>query len=105
MAQVTIPPTDQARTVFRRLGYTLSGDGPEFVAERKWRSVRVTALCVEDADRPDAYLGGDGDLQCFVTWRECADELRDRLAGLRPDVDWAIIGVDGDGNHEVHVAT
>lgn len=105
MAQVTIPPTQQARTVFQRLGYTLTGDGPEFVAERKWRSVRVTALCVEDVERPDAYLGADGDLQCFVTWSECASALRDRLTGLAPDAEWAIIGVDDEGDHEVHVAT
>jgi hypothetical protein len=104
MAQVTIPPTDQARAVFERLGYSLSGDGPEFVAQRKWRSVRVTALCVEDAERPNDYLAGDGDLQCFVTWTECAAALRDRLASLSPDLDWAIVGVDDDGNHEVHMA-
>lgn len=104
MAQVTIPPTDQARAVFERLGYSLTGDGPEFVAERKWRSVRVTALCVDDAERPDDYLGDAGDLQCFVTWAECATALRDRLASLGPDLEWAIVGVDADGNHEVHVA-
>lgn len=90
--------------MFQRLGYTVSGDGPEFVAERKWRSVRVTPLCVEDAERPGEYLGDGTDLQCFVTWTECAAALRDRIAGLAPGGDWAIIGVDHDGNHEVHTA-
>lgn len=105
MAQVTIPPTDHARSVFERLGYSLTGEGPEFVAERKWRSVRVTALCVEDATRPDDYLADDGDLQCFVTWTECASALKDRLTRLAPNLEWAIVGVDDDGNHEVHSAT
>jgi hypothetical protein len=72
MATVTTPPTDRARTIFSDLGYTVSGDGDEFRAERKWRVVRVTAL-TDPETTPD-----DGELRCFVTWNENASELRRR---------------------------
>lgn len=88
--------------MFERLGYAVSGDGPEFVAERKWRSVRVRTLCPEGAERTDALPEEDADMQCLVTWKEDAGKLRDRLVERAPDGEWAIIGVDDDGNHEVH---
>lgn len=98
----TIPPSQEARSVFERLGYAISGDGPEFVAERKWRSVRVRTLCSEDARRADSLAGEYTGMQCLVTWMECVDDLRDRLLERSPDGEWAIIGVDDEGNHEVH---
>lgn len=98
----TIPPSEEARSVFERLGYAVSGDGPEFVAERKWRSVRVRTLCSEDARRASLASEYSG-LECLVTWMECVDDVRERLPE-RPDGEWAIIGVDDEGNHEVHHA-
>ncbi|QKY20223.1 hypothetical protein B4589_007470 [Halolamina sp. CBA1230] len=99
----TVPPNEEARSVFERLGYAVSGDGPEFVAERKWRSVRVRTLCAEDAARPVEFDGEYG-LECLVTWTECVDELDEHLAERSPDGELAIIGVDDDGGYEVHKA-
>jgi len=99
MAPASIPPTTEARDVFRELGYTVSEDGREFVAERKWRRVLVTVLCLDDDDL-DPYLADGGDtprLRCFVTWRENAGDLRDRLVSKKPPYDWAVIGIEDDG--------
>jgi len=89
--------------VFERLGYAVSGDGSEFVAERKWRSVRVRSLS-PGADGGDLLPDADAGLHCLVTWMEHVDELREQLLDRQPAGDWAIIGVDDDGNHEVHQA-
>ena len=93
---VSMPPVDEARTVFRDLGYTVDGDGHELRAQRKWRTVHVTA--VEDVDRCTLADGGDptDGYRCFVTYREHATELLDRLESLELPFDWALIGVDGD---------
>jgi len=95
MATVSTPPTERAKTIFDDLGYTVSGDGEEFRAERKWRVVRVTAVTGSD-ETPD-----DGDLRCFVTWNEYASELRNRLRRNDPEYEWAIIGVRESGDYEV----
>ena len=97
MAPVTMPPVEEARAIFRRLGYEVSGDGPELLAERKWRTVRVTAT----ASRSDVLADGgtcEGDyrLQCFVTWAEETGELAGRLRRSAPDFEWAVIGVESD---------
>lgn len=99
----TVPPNEEARSVFERLGYAVSGDGPEFIAERKWRSVRVRTLCAEDATRP-TRLEREYGLECLVTWAECVEELNEQLSEQSPEGEWAVIGVDDDGNHEVHRA-
>ena len=99
MAPASIPPTTEARDVFRELGYTVSEGGREFVAERKWRRVLVTVLCMEDDDL-DPYLTDGGDtprLRCFVTWRENAADLRDQLTSKKPPYDWAVIGIEDGG--------
>ncbi|WP_132059954.1 DUF7116 family protein [Halorussus amylolyticus] len=96
MAPVSTPPAEQARSIFTDLGYTVSrDDGDEFRAERKWRSVSVTALA-DPADAP-----ADGDMRCFVTWEEYAPELRRKLRHLDPEYEWAIIGVHECGDYEV----
>ncbi|VTT86520.1 hypothetical protein DM2_2558 [Halorubrum sp. DM2] len=99
MATASIPPTTEARDVFRELGYTVSEGGREFVAERKWRRVLVTVLCLDDDDL-DPYLADGGEtprLRCFVTWRDRAADLQDRLVSAKPPYDWAVIGIDHDG--------
>jgi len=99
MATASIPPTTEARDVFRELGYTVSEGGREFVAERKWRRVLVTVLCLE-TDDIEPYLADGGDaprLRCFVTWRERAGDLRDSLVSRKPPYDWAVIGIEADG--------
>ena len=60
MGVVSTPPTEAARSIFTDLGYTVSGSGREFSAERKWRVVAVTA-----ADE-STELPKSGDLRCFV---------------------------------------
>ncbi|QHS17563.1 DUF7116 family protein [Halopenitus persicus] len=104
MAPVSMPPTTEARAVFRELGYTVDGDGSEFVAERKWRRVLVTPVCADDATDPEPYLADGGEtprLRCFVTWRRAATDLRDHLLRLKPPFDWAVIGVDDEGEFDV----
>jgi hypothetical protein len=65
----------------------------------------VTALDADEASsvRPVRTDGGTSDvhLRCFVTWMAATAELHDRLVSLEPDYDWAVVGVDGDGQHEV----
>lgn len=89
--------------MFRRLGYAVDGDGTRFRAKRKWRTVDVTSLCADDAKRPGVVVGGaDGDeLRCFVTWKECVDDLTAYLRELAPDYEWAVIGVDGSEEFDV----
>lgn len=101
MAPVTIPPVERARSIFSDLGYTVSGEGTELRAERKWRTVHVTALDADSATDERALADGGTDernLRCYVTYREITGELRDRLDRADPPFEWAIIGVDTDGD-------
>lgn len=90
------PPVDEARSIFDDLGYTVSGDGRQFRAERGWKVVTVTAT-----EGPPADPAGDGGLHCFVTWRDAADGLRRRLARADPDGEWAVIAVEDGADYEV----
>jgi hypothetical protein len=96
-----MPPVEEARAIFRRLGYEVSGNGPELLAERKWRTVRVTALG-GDADRVVADGGTVHEegyrFQCFVTWTDRTGELVDHLRSAAPDCEWAVIGVTDDSD-------
>lgn len=101
MAPVTMPPVEEAREVFRRLGYDVEENGGDLRAERKWRTVHVTALDAEEASSP-RELRADGGrseyrFRCFVTWMEAAGDLRDRLANADPAYEWAVIGIEDDG--------
>lgn len=98
MATVTTSLAEKAETVFTDLGYVVDRDGREIRAQRKWRSVQVTPV-----DTP-TEAPASGDLRCFVTWEDRADELRDRLASCEPDYEWAVIGVEESGEYEVHHA-
>ncbi|MFQ3475417.1 hypothetical protein HKK80_04035 [Halonotius sp. F2-221B] len=105
MATVTIPPAEEARDVFKRLGYAIEERGSEFVAERKWRRVQVTPLCADDAKAPDEIVaygdGGGPRLRCFVTWMDATEELQSYLQSAKPPYDWAIIGIESDGEFQV----
>jgi len=94
MGPVTTSLGEQARTIFTDLGYTVTDDGEEFRAERDWKSVRVT-VTEDPAETPDS-----GRLRCFVTPREQAPTLRERLQRDDPEYEWAIISVD-DEDYEV----
>lgn len=87
----------RARTIFDELGYTVSGEGPEFLAEREWKVVHVTATAEEDA-RPT-----DDGLHCFVAPSDRVPALRRHLDRTDPGCEWAVIGVDGD-DYEVERA-
>ncbi|WP_299331901.1 DUF7116 family protein [Haloplanus sp.] len=101
MAPVTMPPIEEARDIFRRLGYSVKDDGGELRAERKWRTVHVTALDADEASSPRTLRADGGRaeyrLRCFVTWMTAAGDLRDRLSRLDPAYEWAVIGVEDDG--------
>jgi hypothetical protein len=94
-----MPPVEEARAIFRRLGYEVSGDGPELLAERKWRTVCVTATTSDDdrllADGGTAH-NHDYRFQCFVTWATETGDLVDRLRRTAVSGEWAVIGVERD---------
>lgn len=96
MGTGSTPPIEQARSIFSDLGYTISGEGREFDAERKWRVVRVTATADGEAPTDDA-----AEYRCFVTWVEHLPALERRLLRDDPSYEWAIIAVDRDGDYEV----
>jgi hypothetical protein len=106
MAPITVPPIEEAKRIFTRLGYDVTGDGTDLTAERKWRTVRVTAtngddggtLAAETRDdagpESDAGPEGDAGYRCFVTWADAAEPLFDRLRRTDTEYEWAIIGID-----------
>jgi hypothetical protein len=100
-----MPPVEEAKTIFSRLGYVVSGEGTELRAERKWRTVHVTAVDGDTATSGRCPIADGGHteehLRCFVTWEESATALRDSLRRLRPGYEWAIIGVGDAGDYEV----
>ncbi|MEM4782418.1 MAG: hypothetical protein QXG03_12780 [Halalkalicoccus sp.] len=92
MGPVSIPPVEQARSIFSELGYTLSGDGSEFRAEREWKVVHVTAT----TDESETSIPDSGSLRCFVTYKDAADSLVRRLSEFKPDYEWAVISITED---------
>lgn len=99
MGTVTTHLASQARTIFDDLGYTVSEDGEEIRAERKWRVVQVTPM-PEPTDAPT-----NGEFRCFVTRAGQCTALKQRLASQNVRYEWAIISVEDDGSYEVCDAT
>jgi len=66
----------------------------ELLAERKWRVVHVTFSYPEE-------VPAEGEFRCFVTRSEEATSTSRRVAMADPDYEWAVIGVDDDGEYEV----
>jgi hypothetical protein len=95
MRAVTKPLDEQARSIFADLGYEVQSRGTELLAERKWRSVQVTTVAADD-ETPES-----GDYRCFVAWRDDVDAVADRLRRADPCYEWAVLGVDEDGDYEV----
>jgi len=96
MATVTTPLAEKAEAIFTTLGYEVTGTGSELRAQRKWRTVHVTAM--GKPERPPT----DGDFRCFVTWADRTEEIRRHLRGADLDYQWAVMGVDESGEYEVH---
>ena len=94
MGAVTTSLAAQAESIFADLGYSVSKRETELLAERKWRVVHVTLSF------PDS-VPSDGDFRCFVTRSEEATSACRRVAMEDPDYEWAVIGVDDDGEYEV----
>ncbi|WP_396612181.1 hypothetical protein ACH9L7_02530 [Haloferax sp. S1W] len=108
MAQASMPPVQEARSIFGNLGYTVKGDGPDMLAERKWRTVQVTAMGSREASECQPVLTDGGEeaqyrLRCFVTWSDHAEALRQRLRGVDLPYEWAIIGVSNKGGDDYQV--
>jgi hypothetical protein len=95
MGTVSSPLRQQAQSIFRDLGYSVSGAGTDLRATRKWRVVHVTPM-PEPREPPTA-----GDLRCFVTWAESVPAIESHLLRADPDYEWALVGVDADGDYEV----
>lgn len=94
-----VPPVEEAKRVFSRLGYAVeeSGDG-DLRAERKWRTVRVTAL---GSNVGDALDDAEESLRCFVAWRDHAGDALDHLERADLSAEWALIGVAEDGAFDI----
>jgi hypothetical protein len=95
MGTVTTSLRRQAQSIFSDLGYSVSSEGGDLRAERKWRVVYVTPM-PEPRDPP-----ATGDLRCFVTWSDHVPALERRLRRADPDYEWAVIGVREGGDYEV----
>lgn len=95
MGAVSTSLVEAARSIFTDLGYEVSDDGDELVAERKWRTVHVTT-----ADPDEAATHGQ--LRCFVARGGEAADVRSRLLADEPDYDWAVIRVDEDDYRVLH---
>ena len=94
MGAVTTSLATQAESIFDDLGYTVSRRDTELLAERKWRVVHVSLSYPETV--PDR-----GEFRCFVTRSEEATSTCRRVSMADPDYEWAVIGVDDDGEYEV----
>jgi hypothetical protein len=94
MGAVSTSLIEEARAVFRDLGYEITTEGDELRAERKWRTVHVTTAAPEEANT-------HGQLRCFVARSDRAQSVRDRLLSLEPDYDWAVISIDEDSQYRV----
>lgn len=95
MGTVTTSLHDRAQSIFSNLGYDVSRDGGELLAERKWRIVQVTPM-PEPRDPPSS-----GGLRCFVTWSEQVQAVERQLERANPEYEWAIIGVGDGGEYSV----
>jgi len=95
MRAVNRPLDEQARSIFADLGYDVHASGTELLAERKWRVVHVTTVAADD-ETPDS-----GTYRCFVAWNDDVDAVARRLRREDPDYEWAVVGVDDDGDYEV----
>lgn len=95
MVPLDTPPSEEARSIFADLGYDVSGDGDRFRAARGWKEVEVYAV-TDDVETADG-----GRMRCYVTWEEQAPDLRRALANSEPGFEWAVIGVQSDGDYEV----
>ncbi|MGB9987700.1 DUF7116 family protein [Salarchaeum japonicum] len=89
------PPSEEAKSIFADLGYSVAGDGATFTAARDWKEVEVLAV-TDDVDTPS----GDR-MRCFVTWKDYVPDLGELLDRAAPDYDYAVIGVEEDGEYEV----
>ena len=95
MRAVTKRLDEKAQSIFADLGYTVTDRGGEYLAERKWRAVHVTPAETFD-ETPES-----GEYRCFVAWTEDVPDLETRLEAADPDYEWAIMGVDDEGDYEV----
>ena len=94
MGDVSTSLAEQAESIFTDLGYAVSNDGTELLAERKWRVVRVTL------DEPESVPTA-GTFRCFVTRSDDASTTCRRVATADPNYEWAVIGVEDDGGYEI----
>lgn len=86
---------DRARGIFTELGYQITTEGSELRAERKWRTVHVTA-------QPPKEAATYGQLRCFVATSDSAPSVIEQLREIEPDYDWAVISVTEDEYTVLH---
>lgn len=92
------PLEGHARLVFERLGYSVTYEGGALEARRDGKVVRVVA--VEDGSLP--RIDTDVDKYCLATHAEEAPSLKRTAESRLPsDADWAVIGLEEDGDYFV----
>ncbi|MFP4188990.1 MAG: DUF7116 family protein [Halobacteria archaeon] len=92
------PLEGRARLVFERLGYSVTYDGDALRAKRDGKTVRVYTVTDGEPPRPNPD-SGVADKYCLVTRAEKATALkRDAESYLPSESDWAVIGVETDGD-------
>ena len=108
MPTVSTPLIEEAQAIFARLGYSVSGDGSEFIAERKWRSVHVTVLrsgatlSNKRARTDGGTVSNQCQLRCFVAPKTETTLIKERLTAMNPEYEWAIMGVESNEDGKGH---
>lgn len=95
MSTVTTALREEAESIFTDLGYTVTPQGGEMRAERKWRVVQVTPMA-EPEEPPSS-----GELRCFVTFADTVSTLERKLTRESPEYEWAIIGIQDNEEYVV----
>ncbi|MFB6137524.1 MAG: hypothetical protein ABEJ42_04180 [Halobacteriaceae archaeon] len=95
MPRGTASLTERARDIFEHLDYAVTDDGAEISAVRGWKEVAITPVR-DGVDAPE-----DGSFRAFVTWNERVGDVTDAVSRVDPDYEWAVIGVDPEGDYEV----
>jgi hypothetical protein len=95
MGTVTTALREEAESIFTNLGYTVTPQGNDMRAERKWRVVQVTPMAEPEAP-PQS-----GELRCFVTFADTVSTLERKLTRENPEYEWAIIGVRDNSEYIV----
>ena len=101
MSTVTTALREEAETIFTDLGYTVTPQGSEIRAERKWRVVQVTPMAEPETPEEPEEPPQSSELRCFVTFADAVPTLERKLTRECLEYEWAIIGIRDDNEYIV----